>query len=129
MQIALFPINKPVAYPHELFIDDNDKYTPGKIMTCQMGGDSMQPTIQPCELIAFADCAGKILTPGIYVFTRDVFGRRCVFIKRVEPMADGALRIISDNHRYETFTLDIDEQSDMQVHGRVIASMTMRRFV
>ncbi|ALA03407.1 MULTISPECIES: S24 family peptidase [Enterobacter cloacae complex] len=129
MHNLLNPINKPVAYPRELFVDEKGKYTPGEIMTCQMGGDSMQPTIQPCELIAFADCGGKVSEPGIYVFTRDVFGRPCVFVKRVEPMPDGSLVIISDNHHYETFTLDVDEQSDMQVHGRVIASMTMRRFV
>lgn len=83
MHNLLNPINKPVAYPRELFVDENGKYTPGKIMTCQMGGDSMQPTIQPCELIAFADCGGKVSEPGIYVFTRDVFGRPCVFVKRV----------------------------------------------
>lgn len=129
MQNALIQINKPVACPPELFVDNNGKYTPGKIMTCQMGGDSMQPTIQPCELVAFSDCGGKISQPGIYVFSRDVFGRPCVFVKRVEPMPDGALMIISDNHHYETFTLDADEQIDMQVHGHVIASMTMRRFV
>lgn len=89
----------------------------------------MQPTIQPCELIAFANCGGKVSEPGIYVFTRTVFARPCVFIKRVEPLENGELMIISDNHHYQTFALDIDEQKDMQVHGRVIASMTMRRFV
>lgn len=67
MHNLLNPINKPVAYPRELFVDENGKYTHGKIMTCQMGGDSMQPTIQPCELIAFADCGGKVSEPGIYV--------------------------------------------------------------
>jgi len=126
---SLKPINKPVPYPRQLFVDDKGSYTPGKIMTCQMSGDSMQPTIQPCELIAFADCDGKIAEPGIYVFTRYVFGRPCVFIKRIEPMPNGAVVIISDNSHYETFSLEIHEQSDMQVHGRVIASMTMRRFV
>lgn len=65
MHNLLNPINKPVAYPRELFVDENGKYTHGKIMTCQMGGDSMQPTIQPCELIAFADCGGKVSEPGI----------------------------------------------------------------
>mgnify|MGYP002376842854 FL=1 len=89
----------------------------------------MQPTIQPGELIAFAECGGMILQSGIYVFTRDVFGRSCVFVKRVRPMPDGTLMIISDNYHYENFTLDADEQSDMRVHGRVIASMTIRRFV
>lgn len=38
MQNALNPINKPVAYPRELFVDEKGKYAPGKIMTCQMGG-------------------------------------------------------------------------------------------
>lgn len=129
MQNAITLINKPITYPRQLFVDDNGNYTPGKIMTCQMAGDSMQPTIQPCELIAFADCGGKVAEPGIYVFSRDVFGRPCVFIKRIDPMPNGAMMIISDNHHYETFALEIDEQSDMQVHGRVIASMTMRSFV
>lgn len=98
-------------------------------MTCQMGGDSMQPTIQPCELTAFADCGGKISEAGIYVFTRDVFGRPCVFVKRVEPLPDGALVIISDNHHYETFTLNTDEQKEIKIHGRVLASLAVRRFV
>jgi len=129
MQSALSIVNKPVTYPVELFIDNHGKSASGKIMTCQMGGDSMQPTIQPCELIAFTDCGGKVFEPGIYVFTRDVFGRSCVFIKRIEPLEDGALLIVSDNHRYESFTLNVDEQIDMKVYGRVIASMTMRHFV
>lgn len=129
MQNALTLMNKPVTYPRQLFVDDNGNYTPGKIMTWQMAGDSMQPTIQPCELTAFTDCGGKVGEPGIYVFSRDVFGRQCVFIKRIEPMPNGAMKIISDNHHYETFVLEVDEQSDMQVHGRVIASMTMRSFV
>lgn len=122
-------VNQPVKTPQMLFGSDNINDFGNRVQSCRMEGDSMQPTIQPCELIAFADCGGKVSEPGIYVFTRDVFGRPCVFVKRVEPMPDGSLVIISDNHHYETFTLDADEQSDMQVHGRVIASMTMRRFV
>ncbi len=46
MQNALNPINKPVAYPRELFVDEKGKYAPGKIMTCQMGGiPCSQPSI------------------------------------------------------------------------------------
>lgn len=129
MQNALSPKNIHIGNPCELFTDTNGGYTARGVMTCQMGGDSMQPTIQPCELIAFADCAGKVAEPGIYVFTRDVLGRPCVFIKRIEPMPGGELMIISDNHHYETFSLDVDEQIDMKVYGRVIASMTMKSFV
>lgn len=94
-----------------------------------MEGDSMQPTIEPCEVVAFVDCGGRALTPGIYVYTMDAFGRPCLFIKRIEPLAGGALKIISDNHHYETFTLNADEQKDILIHGRVVASLAVRRFV
>lgn len=129
MQNAISLNNNHIGNPCELFTDNNDVYTARGVMTCQMGDDSMQPTIQPCELIAFADCGGKVSEPGIYVFTRNVLARRCVFIKRVVPLESGALMIISDSLHYSAFALDIDEQKDMQVHGRVIASLTMRSFV
>ncbi|SCC62162.1 S24 family peptidase [Kosakonia oryziphila] len=128
MQNALSVINKSIPVPGALFSDNQTEQCANKIMTSQMNGDSMQPTIQPGELIAFVDCGGQITSPGIYVFTRDVFGHRCLFIKRVEPMTGGALKIISDNRHYQTFTLDIEDQSDMQVHGRVVASMTVRHY-
>jgi len=128
MQNALSIINKSIPVPGALFSDNQTEQCANKIMTCQMNGDSMQPTIQPGEMVAFIGCSGVISTPGIYVFSRDVFGRRCVFIKRIEPMAVGTLKIISDNHHYEVFTLNSDEQSDMQIHGRVIASLSVRHF-
>lgn len=130
MQNAVSVINKPIMVPGTLFTDNGTAQHVSKIMTCQMNGDSMQPTIQPGEVVAFVDCNEIISEPGIYVFTRDVFGRRCVFIKRVEPLVEcGGLRIISDNQHYETFFLDENEQGDMQVHGRVVASLTVRHFV
>nr|WP_312845055.1 S24 family peptidase [Enterobacter mori] len=79
--------------------------------------------------MAFVDCGGIVLTPGIYVYAMDAFGRTCLFIKRIEPLAEGAIRIISDNHHYETFTLSTDEQKDIKIHGRVVASLAVRRFI
>lgn len=129
MQNAISVINKPIIVPGKLFTDNGTAQHVSKIMTCQMNGDSMQPTIHPGEVVAFVDCGGQITSSGIYVFTRDVFGRRCVFIKRVEPLVEcGGLRIISDNQHYETFILDENDQGDMQVHGRVVASMTIRYY-
>lgn len=126
MQNTLSAINKPIVMPCVLFNENYAEQFASKIMTCQMDGDSMMPTIQPGEVVAFIGCSGVISTPGIYVFSRDVFGRRCVFIKRVEPIADSALKIISDNHYYKVFKLNADEQSDMQIHGRVVASFSVR---
>ena len=101
MQNTLSAINKPIVMPCVLFNENDAEQFASKIMTCRMNGDSMQPTIQPGEVVAFVDCNGVITIPGIYVFTREVFGHRCVFIKRVEPFSGcGGLKIISDNQHY-----------------------------
>ncbi|ALR75812.1 S24 family peptidase [[Enterobacter] lignolyticus] len=122
-------INQPIKTPQMLFGSDNINDFSNRVQSCRMEGDSMQPTIEPCEVVAFVDCGGRALTPGIYVYTMDVFGRPCLFIKRVEPLVCGSLIIISDNHHYETFTLNTDEQKEIKIHGRVVASLTVRRFV
>ncbi|MCO7414121.1 S24 family peptidase, partial [Enterobacter asburiae] len=108
-------VNQPVKTPQMLFGSDNINDFGNRVQSCRMEGDSMQPTIEPCEVVAFVDCGGRVLTPGIYVFTGDVF----LFIKRIEPLPDGALKIISDNLHYQTFTLNSGEQKDMRIHGRV----------
>ncbi|HBK4845392.1 MULTISPECIES: S24 family peptidase [Enterobacter cloacae complex] len=118
-------VNQPVKTPQMLFGSDNINDFGNRVQSCRMEGDSMQPTIEPCEVVAFVDCGGRVLTPGIYVFTGDVF----LFIKRIEPLPDGALKIISDNLHYQTFTLNSGEQKDMRIHGRVVASLAVRRFV
>ncbi|WP_250143543.1 S24 family peptidase [Escherichia coli] len=92
----------------------------------------MQPTIEPCEVVvAFVDCGGRVLTPSIYiyVFTGDIFGRNHLFIKRIKPLPDGSLKNISDNLHYQTFALNTGEQKDIRIHGRVVASLAVRRFV
>ena len=76
-----------------------------------------------------SDCGGKIKLDGIYVFTRLVFGREVVFIKRVAALPDNELMILSDHKAYQTYTLDEDEQADMKVYGRVVASLAVRRYV
>lgn len=122
-------INQPIKTPQMLFGSDNINDFGNRVQSCKMEGDSMQPTIEPCEVVAFVDCGGIVLTPGIYVYTMDAFGRTCLFIKRIEPLAEGAIRIISDNHHYETFTLSTDEQKGIKIHGRVVASLAVRLFI
>jgi len=122
-------INHPIETPQMLFESDNINDFGNRVKSCRMVDDSMEPTIQPCEVVAFVDCGGRAFTSGIYVFTREVYGRTCVFIKRIEPLDNGALNIISDNRHYREFILTRDEQSDMQIHGRVVASLAVRRFV
>lgn len=124
--LAINQLNKK---PQMLFGSDNINDFCNRVQSCRMEGDSMQPTIEPCEVVAFVDCGGRALTPGIYVYTMDVFGRPCLFIKRIDPLVGGALKIISDNQHYETFTLNTDELKDIKIHGQVVASLAVRHFV
>ena len=99
------------------------------VKTCQMDGDSMQPTIEPYEIVAVAECGNGIKEEGIYAYSCFFWGKECLFIKRVIPMDDGGLRIIHDNPHYLTFDLSPDEASQLTIHGRVVASMKVQRFV
>jgi phage repressor protein C with HTH and peptisase S24 domain len=128
MQNAI-AINQPIKNPQMLFGSENINDFGNRVQTCRMEGDSMQPTIEPCEVVAFVDCGARALASGIYVYTMDVFGRPCLFIKRVEPLVCGSLKIISDNHHYQTFTLSTEELKDIKILGRVVASLAVRRFV
>ncbi|UJD93749.1 helix-turn-helix transcriptional regulator [Lelliottia amnigena] len=119
-------LNQPIETAKVLFGSDNMKDFGNRVQTCWMEGDSMQPTIKPSEVVAFVDCGGRVVTSGIYIFSRNVIGRRCIFIKRIEPLNDGVLNIISDSHHYKDFTLALDEQNDMQIHGRVVAALEIR---
>lgn len=128
MQNAI-AINQPIKTPQMLFGSDNINDFGNRVQSCRMEGDSMQPTIEPCEVVAFVDCGGRALTPGIYVYTMDVFSRPCLFINRIEPLVCGSLKIISDNHHYETFILNTDEQKEIKIYGRVVAFLAVRRLV
>ena len=122
-------INQPIKTPQILFGSDNINDFGNRVQSCKMEGDSMQPTIEPCAVVAFVDCGGLVLTTGIYVYSMDVFGRPCLSITRIKPLAEGVIRIISDNHQYGTFTLNSKEQKDIKIHGRVVASLDERRFI
>lgn len=129
MPNSLSVIKQPIIKPELLFGSSPVHDYGGMVMTCRMNGDSMQPTIESGEVVAFVDCAGEIKIDGIYVFTRLVFGREVVFIKRVAVLPDNELMITSDHNAYQTYTICADEREDMKIYGRVVASLAIRRFV
>lgn len=127
MQNAL-AINKSIYTPQMLFGSDNTNDFGNRVRICRMEGDSMRPTIEPGEVVAFSDCGGRVLNSGIYVYTMEVFGRECLFIKRIEPLPEGDLKIISDNLHYQSFRLAVSEQNEMRIYGMVIASLVVKNF-
>lgn len=81
--------NEPIKTPQMLFGSDNINDFGNRIKSCRMEGDSMQPTIEPCEVVAFVDCGGRVLTPGIYVFTDDVLAVTASSSSELNPYRTG----------------------------------------
>lgn len=67
MQNAI-AINKPIKTPQMLFGSDNINDFGNRVQSCVMEGDSMQPTIEPCEVVAFVDCGGRALTRHLCLY-------------------------------------------------------------
>ncbi|KMK23143.1 peptidase S24 [Pluralibacter gergoviae] len=105
------------------------RHVDDRVKTCQMLGDSMYPTIEPNEMVALVGCGGEITAAGIYAYSCMFFGNECLFIKRVLPLENGGLQIIHDNPAYLPFDFSPEEVSRLTIHGRVVASMKVQRFV
>lgn len=128
MQMSLLQNKRDFDIKRAYFHDDVEQFGT-RVKTCQMEGDSMQPTIEPYEIVAIAECGGKVKHEGIYAYTCLFGGSECLFIKRVIPLDNGGLRILHDNSHYLTFDFSPEEVSRLTIHGRVVASMKVRRFI
>jgi len=75
---------------------------------------NMAPTV-PAGSILVVDQEEKGITESLYILKiNDVY-----LLKRIQPLNNNKVRVISDNPKYETFTIDLDEIAPM-IFGRVI---------
>lgn len=128
MQISLLGSGANYNIQHQHTHGDVRQFD-GRVKTCQMLGDSMYPTIEPNEMVALVGCGGEITAAGIYAYSCIFFGNECLFIKRVLPLDNGGLRIIHDNPAYHPFDFSPEEALRLTIHGKVVASMKVQRFI
>jgi len=75
---------------------------------------NMAPTV-PAGSILVVDQEEKRITESLYILKiNDVY-----LVKRLQPLNNNKVRAISDNPKYETFIMDLEEISPM-IFGRVI---------
>lgn len=111
---AKWQINAPPGETHE-----------NKAMM-HMEGDSMEPTLQDSELVvvdtSFIDPAS--ITEGIYFF--ELNGQ--VFARRLQRLPKGRLKVIADNHSYQSFEIDLgDRQTRFVLQGKAIWASGWRK--
>ncbi|MDO5532667.1 LexA family transcriptional regulator [Sutterella sp.] len=85
-------------------------------------GDSMEPTLKDGDSVLINTMVTDVFTDSIYAFTRN----RDIFIKRLQRIGDD-VRVISDNPRYETYTVDYDQfEHRHAILGRLVSVITAR---
>lgn len=100
-----------------------DKYVPPAAIlgALDINGDSMQPTLNPGDMIIVnmnrESIKDALAEGGIFVLAV----RGDFKVKRLQPMINGSLRMISDNPRYQEEVIPSDIlESDVYIQGHVI---------
>ena len=90
----------------------------GKLSIVFTRGDSMDPTIPDGATIAVDMSRTKPVDGGIYVIRID----SRLWVKRVQWLPHGGLRVISDNPRYDSFDISPSDfkHTDVEICGQVV---------
>lgn len=76
----------------------------------------MEPTFHSGDTVLVDTKRVHLKANGFYVFRLE--GN--LYVKRVERLIDGRIKIQSDNPKYETILLDQGKVGDLEVFGRVV---------
>lgn len=80
-------------------------------------GDSMEPTIKNGDMLLVDTSQNQARTDNIYIIRID----DCLVVKRVQCLPGQKIQIISDNKNYDTYTLDLsDESQSISIIGKVV---------
>lgn len=93
---------------------------PNQLKLLTIFDDSMKPTLENGDQVIL-DCKyannGKVLPDGIYALNID----DQLMVKRLQKLPKGILRIVSDNTSYETFQMNLKDNTEViSVVGKVV---------
>lgn len=89
--------------------------TPGTVQVLLAWGDSMKPDVLPGDLLIVDTSHTSIRADALYVFEMD----GGVFIKKLQRLPGGKLKVISTNEAYEPYTIAPNGDPSFKVVGRV----------
>jgi phage repressor protein C with HTH and peptisase S24 domain len=91
---------------------------PDNLSMMLVEGESMSPTFNPGDILIVDQSRGKeSLEEGFYLI---ILNGSSPLLKRLQPMLEGKLRIISDNPRYESMTVSPEEAAEIRIVGKII---------
>ena len=97
------------------WISDDLRLNPNQLVVVDVAGDSMAPTLSHDDTL-LVDRTKHKLSDGIYVL--DINDR--MMVKRIHVLADGSVRLKSDNPAYSTEDIRDQELDQLTVVGRAV---------
>jgi phage repressor protein C with HTH and peptisase S24 domain len=92
------------------------KSKPDNLFILSAETDSMEPTIKHDALLIVDKGIDRIVTEGIYILRRG----DTILIKRVRKLTEDTIELISDNPAYGKETIDLNNQPEITILGKVI---------
>ena len=78
-------------------------------------GDSMDPTITDGDFVLIDRSQRQVVVGNIYALRIE----NAVMVKRLQPMGDRRIKVMSDNKLYESYELDLGT-GDIEIIGQII---------
>lgn len=78
-------------------------------------GDSMEPTIKTGDFL-LVDHSKNVPNDGIYVIRLE----NSLIVKRIQCLPEGKIKAISDNKVYDPFIIDLKNQTESAIIGKVV---------
>ena len=80
-----------------------------------VSGDSMDPTITDGDFVLIDRSQKQVVVGNIYALRIE----NAVMVKRLQPMGDRRIKVMSDNKLYESYELDLGT-GDIEIIGQII---------
>jgi len=104
--------------PLKSWVENTLRVDPDNLSMLLVDKDSMSPTLNPGDILILDQSRGKEnLDEGFYMIAINKSGP---LLKRLQPLPAGKIKIISDNPRYESITVSLEESDEIRILGRII---------
>lgn len=106
------------------FLRDHMGVSPENVHFVLVSGDSMFPTLQGGDVVMIDTSQDMLVRDDVYALRHD----GAFFIKRLQRMGSGRIRVISDNKDlWQAYEVDLQRETDFAIVGRYVCKLSSNR--
>lgn len=92
------------------------------IVIAGIATDSMEPTLNPKDLVFIDTAINHLEGDGVYFFVYD----DALFCKRLQKLPMGRIAVISDNPKYKEWCIERDDPTPWRIVARVLSTLPLK---